>query len=431
MKSQRRDALRFANIASTLLTLSACLVVLSALQATLNTYVKVPFADLQTLRGDEVGTRILQSNEGSDEGDTTTDDVTRDDTCKNYLMQFLNGMTDFKDECVGIYNAYTAADCKDEDINRHILGDKAENSSDILIDDVFEAWACCDHISTYYSKHCEQEGLDATRLFGIVAVLIACWLAKSLLRVRGWQWIPDAGACVLVGALVGGILRFMTSAEEINQRMIFNNNLFLQILLPPIIFEASLSINKRSFRRDLFPILTFAVLGTGMSALAIGYITFGISKLGSGTELPFLESLVFGALMSSIDPVATLSILLGVGVGQGDTLYTLVFGESLLNDGVSIVLFDSLVRHVGDEEAVGEAAVAEVLIHFFLVTFGSVVVGMFCGALCTFYFWAMKGQHNAVSEGALFFTWALIPYYIADAFELSGIISIMVRCAQQ
>ncbi|KAL7558534.1 hypothetical protein ACA910_008126 [Epithemia clementina (nom. ined.)] len=442
------------------LTIAGCLLAWTALRTTHNRW-KRPFtSDLKkkTTRLAETsywgdghgfeGSRFLSSSSNGIDQDSPKipnedDEIARDDTCRDYLEQFLNGSTDFSDECAGIYNAYVALDCKEENINNFIRSSSSggadqytsstesnnnnnNNTSVLQIDDFLESWACCDHIATYHSKHCVEEHLDATRLFGIVAVLIACWLAKSLLRVGGCQWIPDAGACILVGALVGAILRFMTSAEEINKRMIFNNNLFLQILLPPIIFEAALSINKRSFRRDLFPILTFAVAGTGISALSIGYITFYVSQLGSGTALPFLESLLFGALMSSIDPVATLSILLGVGVGQGDTLYTLVFGESLLNDGVSIVLFDSLVRHVGDADVVGQAAVAEVLWHFLVVTVGSVLVGVFCGALCTLYFWAMQGQHTAVSEGALFFTWALIPYYIADAFELSGIISIMV-----
>mmetsp|Transcript_26080 Transcript_26080/g.71825 ORF Transcript_26080/g.71825 Transcript_26080/m.71825 type:complete len:730 (-) Transcript_26080:49-2238(-) len=376
------------------------------------------------------GRYLIGDDEESRQSSPIDDDETRDDTCRDYLMKFLNGTTDANDECSGMYNAWSAADCKDDSefnlFNR--LGDDNNNSStddqSPAIDDIFEEWECCGSISRYYRKHCEEEDLDATRLFGIIAVMIACWMAKSLLRVSGWQWIPDAGACILVGALVGGILRIIWTADLVNTRMIFNNNLFLQILLPPIIFEAALSIDKRAFRRDLFPILTFAIAGTVLSAVAIGYITYHLSALGSGTALPLLESLLFGALISSIDPVATLSIMSGVGVGQGDTLYTLVFGESLLNDGVAIVLFDSLVRHIGDEDVVGNAALRGVLVHFLMVTVGSLLVGVACGALCTFYFWAMKGKNSAVSEGCVFFTWALIPYYIADAFELSGIISI-------
>jgi hypothetical protein len=66
--------------------------------------------------------------------------------------------------------------------------------------------------------------------------------------------------------------------------------------------------------------------------MAIAWITFTLSGLrGVGLGLPWVDSLLFGSLMSSIDPIATLGILTSVGVNQGDTLYTLIFGECMYN----------------------------------------------------------------------------------------------------
>jgi NhaP-type Na+/H+ or K+/H+ antiporter len=48
---------------------------------------------------------------------------------------------------------------------------------------------------------------------------------------------------------------------------------------------------------------------------------------------------MFGALISSVDPVATLSILGDENIRADPLLYSLVFGESVLNDAVAIVLF--------------------------------------------------------------------------------------------
>lgn len=203
--------------------------------------------------------------------------------------------------------------------------------------------------------------------------------------------------------------------------MSFDNDFFLHILLPPIIFQAALSIDKQAFRRDLFPILTFAIGGTVLSAVLIGFTTFWLSSaLNLGVSLPLLDALVFGSLISSIDPVATLGILSGVGVSHTDTLYTLVFGESLLNDGVAIVLFDTMVKHLGDNAVVDRALVHEIAIGFFKVTFASLGIGISCGAFCTIYFWALRRKHTAVVETALFFSFALIPFYIADGLGYSG-----------
>jgi NhaP-type Na+/H+ or K+/H+ antiporter len=210
--------------------------------------------------------------------------------------------------------------------------------------------------------------------------------------------------------------------------MSFDNDLFLHILLPPIIFQAALLIDKQAFRRDLFPILAFAVFGTVLSSIIVGLMTFWLSSLGSGTSLPLLDSLLFGSLISSIDPVVTLSILSSVGVSQTDTLYTLIFGESLLNDGVAIVLFDTMVTHLGDNAVVDKALVHEMVVSFFKVTLGSVGIGVGCGVLCTIYFWALRRKHTAVVETALFFCFALLPFYIADGFGASGTSLLLLLC---
>jgi NhaP-type Na+/H+ or K+/H+ antiporter len=356
------------------------------------------------------------------------DDSTRSEVCKTYLMNFLNGTTDANDQCHAFYNAYRTADCAGEThmdiLGRAIQDDK--NHSNVVIDDFFENWECCDYIRTYYEKNCENDsGLHSVQLLGVMLVLLFCTMIKALLKSWNLHWIPDACAFILVGTMVGGILRLLDSS--LVPKLTFDNDLFLQIMLPPIIFEAALSIDKRAFRRDLFPILSFAGVGTAFSAIAIGWIVHQVSSWGNnGSNLPLLDSLVFGSLISSIDPVATLSILSGVGVNQADTLYTLIFGESLLNDGVAIVLFETLKEHLGEDDALGPEAYKEMAKHFCMVLFGSMGIGIAVGTCCTFYFWLLKGKQTAVTEVAIFFCWALIPYYIADGLKCSGIISIMV-----
>ena len=112
----------------------------------------------------------------------------------------------------------------------------------------------------------------------------------------------------------------------------FNDDLFLFILLPPIIFHASLSIDKKKFKMLLFPIVMFAVVGTFLSAVITGFMTHYLTMaFGSlTTTIPLLDSMIFGALISSVDPVATLSILHSMGVSETNMLYVVVFGESIL-----------------------------------------------------------------------------------------------------
>ena len=374
-------------------------------------------------------------------GPDLNDDVTRDETCKEYMSKFLNGTTDFQDECQGMYNAYEAASCvKDTQTvilaqssrknkhhhHHHAPDDTNSTDDDVLMDDFYEEWQCCNSIYEYYNAHCREPELDSGRLLGIVGVLVVCSIVKSLIHQgMGMEWLPDAAIYVLVGAVVGGICR-LVAPDVVAEKLTFDNDLFLRILLPPIVFQAALTIDKRAFRRDLFPVLSFAVLGTVLSAVAVGVITYVLTGLGRGTHLPLLDSLLFGALISSIDPVAILGILSSVGVSQRDTLYTLIFGESLLNDGVAIVLFDTLVKHLKAGSVLDKTTFVEILVHFFGIAFGSMSVGVVCGGCCALYFYNLYGKHTAVTEVAIFFSWALIPFYITDFCGGSGIIAIMV-----
>lgn len=163
----------------------------------------------------------------------------------------------------------------------------------------------------------------------MLIVLIACNGIKALLKFLELRWIPDACAFIIIGSIVGGLL----SIFNVTRKLSFDNELFLQILLPPVLFQASLSIDKQAFKRNVFSIISFAFLGTAFSAFSIGWVVHQISLWGNGKSLPLIDSLVFGSLISSIDPVATLGILSSVGVSRSDTLYILIFGESLLNDG--------------------------------------------------------------------------------------------------
>jgi NhaP-type Na+/H+ or K+/H+ antiporter len=108
----------------------------------------------------------------------------------------------------------------------------------------------------------------------------------------------------------------------------FDGNWFLRIMVKPIVFEAALSIDKRSFNRHGVPILLYAVLGTllatGLTAVVVHE---GSKYLHEYCEtIPFIEALTFGALISSIDPIAVLSVLSNIGMTDTDTIYVVIFG---------------------------------------------------------------------------------------------------------
>jgi len=77
-----------------------------------------------------------------------------------------------------------------------------------------------------------------------------------------------------------------------------------------------------------------------VNTLLIGLTLWGIGRSGVfGDEvcLPILHALVFASLLAAVDPVAVLAVFESIHVNQ--LLYIIVFGESLLNDGVAVVRY--------------------------------------------------------------------------------------------
>lgn len=205
----------------------------------------------------------------------------------------------------------------------------------------------------------------------------------------------------------------------------FDGNWFLRIMVPPIIFEAALSIDKRSFNRHIVPIIIFAVVGTLVATLLTAMIVhYGTTALsGWCAPIPYVEALTFGALISSIDPIAVLSVLNNMGMSDTDTIYVLIFGESLLNDGVAIVLFHTLVHFLDETLIIDQEAILAAAVHFFVVAFGSLLVGIASGLMSTVFFWLFHGCQTPLVEVLMFLCWALLPYYVCDGIGWSGIVA--------
>lgn len=117
---------------------------------------------------------------------------------------------------------------------------------------------------------------------------------------------------------------------------------------PDFIMMSSYTMRKQYFFKNFFTILLLAVPGTLVAALAFGaglYRLVALRVLASPTVSgvdPLLTCLLFGALIASTDPVATLSILKEVRAPT--VLANVIFGESALNDAVSIVIFNVRAR---------------------------------------------------------------------------------------
>ncbi|KAJ6749332.1 hypothetical protein OIU85_000027 [Salix viminalis] len=101
------------------------------------------------------------------------------------------------------------------------------------------------------------------------------------------------------------------------------------------------SLSPKPFFSNFGAIVTFALLGTFISSVVTGVLVYLGGLVYLTYRLPFVECLMFGALISATDPVTVLSIFQELGIDTN--LYALVFGESVLNDAVSFYFYGIVV----------------------------------------------------------------------------------------
>lgn len=147
------------------------------------------------------------------------------------------------------------------------------------------------------------------------------------------QVVPESCLLIFVGLLVGGVIKTMKEKAPI-----LDSKLFFLYLLPPIILDAGYFLPIRAFTENLGTILVFAVVGTLWNAFFIGGMMFAVCQVdvtAQFKQVDLLSCLLFGSIISAVDPVAVLAVFEEIHINE--LLYILVFGESLLNDAVTVV----------------------------------------------------------------------------------------------
>ncbi|KAL3990053.1 sodium/hydrogen exchanger 3 [Acanthocheilonema viteae] len=212
------------------------------------------------------------------------------------------------------------------------------------------------------------------------------------------------------------------SERHLEQKAVFSPEIFFNLLLPPIIFNAGYSLKKRHFFRNIGSILTFAFAGTTISAVIFGIIMYSFCWLFS-SSFTFKELLFFGALMSSTDPVSVLAVFQEMEV-ESD-LYALVFGESVLNDAVAIVLSSSMENFAASDKSFDLDALVAAVIDFLSVFSGSLLLGSVIGCATALITKMTEIKEFPLLEAALFILLSYLSFLLAEFVELTGIVAVL------
>ena len=186
--------------------------------------------------------------------------------------------------------------------------------------------------------------------FAVGMVLLYIIVGHALERYRqagrgGHCCAHESVPAVLLGMLVGAVLRW-----GLDERVPFSADVFFFFVLPPIIFAQGYMLRGRNFFDNFYHIFAFGIMGTLLQFVILTSIASGcsglVSAFGQGGRIQFnvLECLVLAAVLSPSDEVAVLSLVKPETFPQ---LGAILFGEGVLNDALSIVLFRAVFNMLG------------------------------------------------------------------------------------
>ncbi|KAI8614788.1 Sodium/hydrogen exchanger family-domain-containing protein [Chytriomyces sp. MP71] len=264
-----------------------------------------------------------------------------------------------------------------------------------------------------------EHALFIRALLMLSLILVSMNINGFLHKIK-FHYVSETAVTILLGLIVA--MGWTTiSYDTTNSDIQLNSDFFYMVLLPPIIFEGGYTLQRVSFFSNILTILSLAFAGALYSTFICSALMFFFSKLVYDNPWSFVESLVFGSLISSTDPVTVLSLL---PPSVDRRLYMIIFGESALNDAVAIILYRFFTGLADPKMKLGIGPFITSVFASAGVFFGSFLVGIAVALIFAKITKHVKMEEGSVYEMTMLIIFAYISYLLADVMELTGIISI-------
>ncbi|KAF6089393.1 solute carrier family 9 member A8 [Phyllostomus discolor] len=244
----------------------------------------------------------------------------------------------------------------------------------------------------------EEQSSGMTIFFSLLVLAICIILVHLLIRYR-LHFLPESVAVVSLGILMGAVIKIIEFKKLANW--------------------------KGNFFQNIGSIILFSVFGTAISAFVVGGGIYFLGQADVISKLNMTDSFAFGSLISAVDPVATIAIFNALHVDP--VLNMLVFGESILNDAVSIVLTNTAegLTRKNMSDVSGWQTFLQALGYFLKMFFGSAALGTLTGLISALVLKHIDLRRTPSLEFGMMIIFAYLPYGLAEGISLSGIMAIL------
>ncbi|MCG1029401.1 sodium:proton antiporter [Virgibacillus halodenitrificans] len=237
----------------------------------------------------------------------------------------------------------------------------------------------------------------------ILLLLLAGYIVFSIDKKQNYFPVP----VVLV------VLGIFLSFVPIFQGITITKEIIFNVFLPALLFISSYSFSVQALKKNKWLIggmgtvgLMFTVAILGLSIYAVGNLFINLSLIGS---------LLIAGILSPTDPVSVVSIL--KNSTSDEKVADVVEGESLLNDGTSIVVFTVLLEMYLHDQSF---SVTSFITEFLFVSLGGVFIGIIFGWLLSK---AIHYTNHRQYQVMLSIIIAYGSFYLGELLGVSGVLA--------
>ena len=259
----------------------------------------------------------------------------------------------------------------------------------------------------------------------VAILVIACGMALLAKRLK----VPYTVLLVVAGLAVSLLLDGAPGLREHLEKIKLKPELLLQVFLPILLFEAAFHVDLKSFLNNRRAILFLAIPGVIIGMVLTTAVFVPVAKLIRG-DMMWQVGLVTAAMLAATDPISVVALFKEFTVAK--RLGIIVEGESLINDGIAVVLFGVVVKITADSLGLhiptldgqgGNVQALQVLGNFLSEVFLGTAVGVAVG-LAMSYLTSKVNDH--LIEVALTAIAAYGSNVMAMQLHASGVIAVVV-----